>query len=144
LQLDVIRNIWSIEESTSSYKSARLLTLLLGLYRLRAYIYALLLHLPSHKTTSSLLKAATYILQLQSVYSQLLTAPFVKADSKEIMASQDIECHRAGAEVFTGDTTCRKKSVELLEEFGIPKGLVPLEDIQEFGYNRDSGFIWLV
>jgi hypothetical protein len=60
------------------------------------------------------------------------------------MASQDIECHRAGAEVFTGDTTCRKKSVELLEEFGIPKGLVPLEDIQEFGYNRDSGFIWLV
>ncbi|CAD6221668.1 unnamed protein product [Miscanthus lutarioriparius] len=60
------------------------------------------------------------------------------------MASQAIVCHRAGAEVFTGDATCRKKSVELLEEFGIPKGLLPLEDIQEFGYNRDSGFIWLV
>ncbi|XP_066393126.1 uncharacterized protein [Miscanthus floridulus] len=60
------------------------------------------------------------------------------------MASQAIECHRAGAEVFTGDATCRKKSVELLEEFGLPNGILPLEDIQEFGYNRHSGFIWLV
>ncbi|CAD6221669.1 unnamed protein product [Miscanthus lutarioriparius] len=60
------------------------------------------------------------------------------------MASQAMECHRASAEVFTGDATCRKKSVELLEELGLPKGLLPLEDIQEFGYNRDSGFIWLV
>ena len=55
-----------------------------------------------------------------------------------------MECHRAGAEVFTGDAKCRKMSVELLEELGLPKGLLPLEDIQEFGYNRDSGFIWLV
>jgi len=55
-----------------------------------------------------------------------------------------MECHRAGAEVFTGDATCRKMSVELLEELGLPKGLLPLEDIQEFGYNSDSGFIWLV
>ncbi|CAD6227049.1 unnamed protein product [Miscanthus lutarioriparius] len=60
------------------------------------------------------------------------------------MASQTMECHRAGAEVFTGDATCRKMSVELLEELGLPKGLLPLEDIQEFGYNRNSGFIWLV
>jgi len=60
------------------------------------------------------------------------------------MASQ-IESHRSGAEVVSGDDAmCRKKSVELLEELGLPKGLVPLEDIQEFGYNRDSGFIWLV
>jgi len=49
------------------------------------------------------------------------------------MASQAIECHRAGAEVFTRDATCRKKSVELLEEFGLPNGILPLEDIQEFG-----------
>ncbi|TVU40557.1 hypothetical protein EJB05_14024, partial [Eragrostis curvula] len=37
-----------------------------------------------------------------------------------------------------------KKSIELLEELGLPKGLLPLEDIQEFGYNRDTGFMWLV
>ena len=45
------------------------------------------------------------------------------------MASQAIESHRAGAEVVTGDATCRKKSVELLEELGLPKGLLPMEDV---------------
>ncbi|WVZ61561.1 hypothetical protein U9M48_011417 [Paspalum notatum var. saurae] len=61
------------------------------------------------------------------------------------MASQAIESHRAGAEVVTsGDTVCRKKSVELLEELGLPKGLLPMVDIQEFGYNRATGFMWLV
>ena len=66
------------------------------------------------------------------------------------MASQ-IESHRAGAEVVNGDAVCRKRSVELLEELGLPKGLLPLEDIeefgynrQEFGYNRQDGFMWLV
>ena len=60
------------------------------------------------------------------------------------MASQSIESHRAGAAVVTGDAACRKKSVELLEELGLPKGLLPMEDIQEFGYNRATGFMWLV
>jgi hypothetical protein len=60
------------------------------------------------------------------------------------MASQDIESYRAGAEVIAGDAACRKKSVELLEEIGLPKGLLPMEDIQEFGYNRETGFMWLV
>uniref|UniRef100_A0A0E0LGG6 Uncharacterized protein n=1 Tax=Oryza punctata TaxID=4537 RepID=A0A0E0LGG6_ORYPU len=59
------------------------------------------------------------------------------------MASQ-IESHRAGAEIVTGDGVCRKKSIELLEELGLPKGLLPLEDIQEFGYNKETGFMWLV
>ncbi|XP_066393127.1 uncharacterized protein [Miscanthus floridulus] len=60
------------------------------------------------------------------------------------MASQAIESHRAGAQVFTGDAACRKKSVELLEELGLPRGVLPMEDIQEFGYNCDTGFMWLV
>ncbi|KAG8081346.1 hypothetical protein GUJ93_ZPchr0007g3539 [Zizania palustris] len=59
------------------------------------------------------------------------------------MASQ-IESHRAGAEIAIGDGVCRKKSIELLEEVGLPKGLLPLEDIEEFGYNRDTGFMWLL
>ncbi|TKW31021.1 hypothetical protein SEVIR_2G077654v4 [Setaria viridis] len=59
------------------------------------------------------------------------------------MASQ-IESHRSSAEVVSGDAICRKKSVELLEELGLPKGLLPMEDIQEFGYNRTAGFMWLV
>ncbi|KAK8944022.1 hypothetical protein KSP40_PGU014192 [Platanthera guangdongensis] len=59
------------------------------------------------------------------------------------MASQAIDSDREGAEVFHGDEICRKKSVELLEELCLPKGLFPLEDIEEFGYNRASGFMWL-
>ena len=57
------------------------------------------------------------------------------------MASQAIESHRAGAEIVTGDAASRKKSVELLEELGLPKGLLPMEDIQEFGYNLVTGFL---
>ncbi|XP_066372891.1 uncharacterized protein At5g01610-like [Miscanthus floridulus] len=60
------------------------------------------------------------------------------------MASQAIQSHRAGTHVITGDAACRKKSIELLEELGLPKGLLPMEDIQEFGYNRETGFMWLV
>ncbi|XP_062190264.1 uncharacterized protein LOC133893293 [Phragmites australis] len=59
------------------------------------------------------------------------------------MASQ-IQSYRAGAEVVSGDAICRKKSIELLEELGLPKGLLPLEGIKEFGYNRSTGFMWLV
>uniref|UniRef100_J3MI75 Uncharacterized protein n=1 Tax=Oryza brachyantha TaxID=4533 RepID=J3MI75_ORYBR len=60
------------------------------------------------------------------------------------MASQLIESHRAGAEIVTGDDICRKKSIELLEELGLPVGLLPLEDIEEFGYNQQTGFLWMV
>ncbi|KAL6880509.1 hypothetical protein ACP4OV_012074 [Aristida adscensionis] len=59
------------------------------------------------------------------------------------MASIIVSNH-AGAEIVNGDAICKKKSVELLEELGLPKGLLPTEDIQEFGYNRATGFMWLV
>uniref|UniRef100_A0A0D9WV22 F-box domain-containing protein n=1 Tax=Leersia perrieri TaxID=77586 RepID=A0A0D9WV22_9ORYZ len=55
-----------------------------------------------------------------------------------------IESHRAGADIVSGDDICRKKTIGLLEELGLPKGFLPLEDIQEFGYNRETGFMWLV
>ncbi|XP_020086033.1 uncharacterized protein LOC109708637 [Ananas comosus] len=60
------------------------------------------------------------------------------------MASQTLESYREGAEIVRGDAICKKKSIELLEELDLPKGLFPLEDIQEFGYNRAVGFVWLV
>uniref|UniRef100_A0A0E0AFA4 Uncharacterized protein n=1 Tax=Oryza glumipatula TaxID=40148 RepID=A0A0E0AFA4_9ORYZ len=69
--------------------------------------------------------------------------PFRYASATYPMASQ-IESHRSGAEIVNGDAICRKKSIELLEELGLPKGLLPLEDIEEFGYNRGTGFMWLV
>ncbi|XP_062190172.1 uncharacterized protein LOC133893215 [Phragmites australis] len=61
------------------------------------------------------------------------------------MASQTIESYRAGADVVRGDAAaCKKAAVELLAEIGLPKGLFPLDDMQEFGYNREAGFMWLV
>ncbi|KAG0451203.1 hypothetical protein HPP92_026359 [Vanilla planifolia] len=60
------------------------------------------------------------------------------------MASQSIESYRNGAEVVSGDDLCKKKSIQLLEELCLPKGLFPLEDMEEFGYNREAGFVWLI
>ncbi|XP_072958054.1 uncharacterized protein [Typha angustifolia] len=60
------------------------------------------------------------------------------------MASQAIINHREGAEIFQGDILCKNKSIKMLEELSLPKGLLPLEDIEEFGYNRTAGFVWFV
>jgi len=37
----------------------------------------------------------------------------------------------------------RVKSKEFLEEIGMPNGLLPLHDIIECGYERESGYVWL-
>jgi Protein of unknown function, DUF538 len=60
------------------------------------------------------------------------------------MASQIINNYREGADVAGGDAECKKKSLQLLQELGLPNGLFPLENIEEFGYNRDAGFIWFI
>ncbi|KAJ4831674.1 hypothetical protein Tsubulata_020887 [Turnera subulata] len=60
------------------------------------------------------------------------------------MGSQQIENHRENAEIYSGDSLlCKQKSTELLEEIRLPKGLLPLDDLTEVGYNRASGFVWL-
>ena len=60
------------------------------------------------------------------------------------MASQLVESHRAGAEVNKGNDICKKKTVELLEVLGLPKGLFPMDDIEEVGHNCESGFVWML
>ncbi|XP_047059637.1 uncharacterized protein LOC124666340 [Lolium rigidum] len=59
------------------------------------------------------------------------------------MGSQAIEKNREGAEVFHGAALCAEKAVELLAETNMPLGLLPLADIEEVGYNRATGFVWL-
>ncbi|XP_074585162.1 uncharacterized protein LOC141840956 [Curcuma longa] len=59
------------------------------------------------------------------------------------MATQLIEKYKDGAEVYSGAAVCREKTVEVLQELGLPKGLLPLEELLEVGYNRDLGFMWL-
>lgn len=56
---------------------------------------------------------------------------------------QAIERQREGAEVYHGAEVCKKKSVELLEEIHLPKGLLPLSGLEEVGYNRATGFVWM-
>ncbi|MED6222421.1 hypothetical protein PIB30_064305 [Stylosanthes scabra] len=50
---------------------------------------------------------------------------------------------RAKSEVYRGDELCQEKSKFLLKEVGLPNGLLPLKDIEECGYEKESGFVWL-
>ncbi|KAJ4760041.1 hypothetical protein LUZ62_070416 [Rhynchospora pubera] len=60
------------------------------------------------------------------------------------MASKVVDNYRNGAEISKGDAECKTKSVEVLKELGLPTGLFPLQNIEEFGYNQNAGFIWFV
>jgi hypothetical protein len=59
------------------------------------------------------------------------------------MSSQLIEDHRSGAEVHAGHEVCERKSREFMVELGLPDGLLPLPTLDEVGYNRSTGFVWL-
>ncbi|XP_077220824.1 uncharacterized protein LOC143854649 [Tasmannia lanceolata] len=50
---------------------------------------------------------------------------------------------KANAEVYYGDELGKEKSKLLLQEVGLPRGLLPLEDIIECGYVKETGFVWL-
>lgn len=57
-------------------------------------------------------------------------------------ANKLIEEHKNGAEIHHG-AICREKTMKLLDEFSIPKGLFSIDKIDEFGFNRATGFMWL-
>ncbi|KAJ1690956.1 hypothetical protein LUZ63_015111 [Rhynchospora breviuscula] len=59
------------------------------------------------------------------------------------MAQQVIGNNRQSAEVYTGHDLCLKKVVEILGELNMPRGLLPLNNMEEVGYNRSTGFLWL-
>ncbi|WVY96344.1 hypothetical protein V8G54_028495 [Vigna mungo] len=50
---------------------------------------------------------------------------------------------KAKSEVYHGDELCQEKTKLLLKEVGLPNGLLPLKDIEECGYEKESGFVWL-
>ncbi|KAE9598169.1 hypothetical protein Lal_00003880 [Lupinus albus] len=50
---------------------------------------------------------------------------------------------KSRAEIYHGDEVCQVKSKELLKEIALPNGLLPLKDIEECGYDRESGHVWL-
>ncbi|KAI9071395.1 hypothetical protein K1719_037010 [Acacia pycnantha] len=50
---------------------------------------------------------------------------------------------KAKAEVYHGDELCQEKSKFLLKEIGLPNGLLPLKDMEECGYVKETGFVWM-
>ncbi|CAI8590851.1 unnamed protein product [Vicia faba] len=54
-----------------------------------------------------------------------------------------IEQQRYEAEIFKGEAICKQKTTLLLDEISLPRGLLPLDNIIEMGYNRVTGFVWL-
>ncbi|KAF8667600.1 hypothetical protein HU200_052802 [Digitaria exilis] len=50
---------------------------------------------------------------------------------------------RAKAEIYVGDEAGQQKTRFLLQETGLPSGLLPLKDIIECGYVEETGFVWL-
>ncbi|KAL5539727.1 hypothetical protein UlMin_043856 [Ulmus minor] len=59
------------------------------------------------------------------------------------MASSTGEDQRSGAEIVYGADECYRKSIELLEELGFPKGVLPLKNLEECGRVRETGFVWM-
>ncbi|KAL3499089.1 hypothetical protein ACH5RR_041821 [Cinchona calisaya] len=57
------------------------------------------------------------------------------------LSFQDQE--RAGAEIVYGAEECYRSSLELLEELGFPKGVLPLKNLEECGRVRATGFVWM-
>ncbi|KAK9714265.1 hypothetical protein RND81_06G082800 [Saponaria officinalis] len=60
------------------------------------------------------------------------------------MAAKMIENNGENAEIYTGAEVCKQKLNELLKEINIPSGLFPMVDFLEFGYNKSTGFMWLI
>ncbi|XWS61533.1 hypothetical protein CRYUN_Cryun07bG0133400 [Craigia yunnanensis] len=61
------------------------------------------------------------------------------------MASKDSrkDEQHAGAEIVYGAEECYRHSIELLEELGFPKGVLPLQDLEECGRVRETGLVWM-
>eukprot|EP01018_Ginkgo_biloba_P012007 Gb_12297 [translate_table: standard] len=50
---------------------------------------------------------------------------------------------KQGAVVVKGHEEGMKLVLSLLKEFGLPLGLLPLSDVEEVGYVKSTGYIWI-
>ncbi|KAJ8529635.1 hypothetical protein K7X08_036470 [Anisodus acutangulus] len=53
------------------------------------------------------------------------------------------EIRASATEFYTGDDMCQEKSKFLLTEMNLPNGVLPLQDMLECGYVKETGFVWL-
>lgn len=49
-----------------------------------------------------------------------------------------------GAIVAKGHEEGNKLAISILEEFGLPLGLLPLADVMEVGFVRSTGYMWIL
>lgn len=61
----------------------------------------------------------------------------------EKSSSTTTTTEREGAEIVYGAEACYQHSLELLEELGFPRGVLPLQDLVECGRVRETGFVWM-
>ncbi|CAN6287723.1 unnamed protein product [Urochloa humidicola] len=50
---------------------------------------------------------------------------------------------REGAEIITGAEACYAHSKEMLKALGFPGGVMPLRGLEECGWVRETGFVWM-
>lgn len=58
-----------------------------------------------------------------------------------VIITKDIKAK--ASEMYVGDEMCQEKSKLLLKEVGLPTGLLPMKDMLECGYVKETGFVWL-
>lgn len=73
--------------------------------------------------------------------------PFVRRSRESrrcvvLSASSEGMAEREGACMYYGDQALAR-AVELLEEVGLPGGLLPLENVVESGHVIDTGYVWI-
>ncbi|XP_021905578.1 uncharacterized protein LOC110820427 [Carica papaya] len=81
----------------------------------------------------------SYPHQIPNQNRLLVTISTSKMASTKLVAGDE----RAGAEIVYGAEECYRHSIELLEELGFPKGVLPLQDLEECGRVRETGFVWM-
>ncbi|KAG9446594.1 hypothetical protein H6P81_012722 [Aristolochia fimbriata] len=51
---------------------------------------------------------------------------------------------KAGGVVSKGEEEGKKMAFSILEEFGMPMGLLPLGEVVEVGFVKQTGYMWIV
>ncbi|KAL3538300.1 hypothetical protein ACH5RR_001666 [Cinchona calisaya] len=53
------------------------------------------------------------------------------------------EIKASASEMYTGNEISQEKSRFLLKDVGLPNGLLPMKDMEECGYEKETGFVCL-
>jgi hypothetical protein len=86
------------------------------------------------------------VVAVENVPQQVSVAPLEKIQASVSPVEQEkdlaFEKLKEGGIVFYGEEAL-EKAIERLEEVNLPGGLLPLKDVVESGYVKDTGFVWI-